>query len=130
MHERDEKCIQNFNMVISLWFCKRQQVYWPARLRIIKVDLKEVEWESMDWIHLSQSLVNMVISLWFCKRQQIYWPAKWLGFVERKRWFCEYVHAHVHTVTQRAIAESVKWLILDWCYFYQRFLLCRTVPCV
>jgi hypothetical protein len=27
MHERDEKCIQNFNMVISLWFCKRQQVY-------------------------------------------------------------------------------------------------------
>jgi hypothetical protein len=36
----------------------------------MKVDLREIEWESVDWIHLIQdrdqrwALVNMVLNLW------------------------------------------------------------------
>jgi hypothetical protein len=43
----------------------------------IGMNLKEIGWESVDWIHLAQdrdhgwALVNMVTNFVFCKRQEI-----------------------------------------------------------
>jgi hypothetical protein len=46
------------------------------------MDLKEVGWESMDWIYLAQdrdrwrALVNAVIYFWFHKMRGISWLAE------------------------------------------------------
>jgi hypothetical protein len=67
MHRRDEKCIQNF--------CQKSEGKRPLRRPRcrwednIKIDLKEMGWEHVDWLHLApdrdqwQALVNMVMNL-------------------------------------------------------------------
>jgi hypothetical protein len=47
----DEKCIQNF-----VWETWREETVWETRKweDNIKMDLKDVGWEGVDWIHVTQ----------------------------------------------------------------------------
>jgi hypothetical protein len=49
----------------------RKPVRIPRHIwEVIRMDLREIEWEHVDWMHLSQdrdqwqALVNMVMNLW------------------------------------------------------------------
>jgi len=59
-HGREKKCIQNFN-----W-----KTRWEEREDNIIMDLKETEFENLDWIHLAQNRfqcwvpVNTIMILW------------------------------------------------------------------
>jgi len=50
---------------------KRPKHRWDDNIRS---GLREIWWEGVDWIYLSQdrdqwlAIVHMVINLWFCKR--------------------------------------------------------------
>jgi hypothetical protein len=49
----------------------------------IKMDFKEIEWESMDHIYLAQyrrAFTNTVMNFWCRKRQEFFWLAELLNF--------------------------------------------------
>jgi hypothetical protein len=51
----DEKCIQNFH-----WKTLRKEALRRARCRWednIRMDLREVGWEGVDWIHMAQDRI-------------------------------------------------------------------------
>jgi hypothetical protein len=65
---RDEKCIQYFG-----WKAQRKETIGRPKHRWeenIRMDLREVGWEGVDWFHLAQvrdqgqALLNMVMNLW------------------------------------------------------------------
>jgi hypothetical protein len=65
---RDEKCIQNFSLKLERKRPIGRPMYrWKDN---IKMDLKEIGHEVVDWIHLAQdwvqwwALVNMIMYLW------------------------------------------------------------------
>jgi len=65
MHDRDEKCIQNFGQ--KIW---REETNWDLGTDGKVMDLREIGQEGVDWLHLAQdshqlwALVNMEMNLW------------------------------------------------------------------
>jgi hypothetical protein len=68
MHGRNTKCVQNSGREPEV----KRQLGKPTRRweDNIRMDVKETEWEAVDWIHLAQergqsrTLVNTVMNLW------------------------------------------------------------------
>jgi hypothetical protein len=53
MHGRDEKCIQNFlgGKPEGKRPLRRRKLRWEDNIR---VDIRKLEWEGVDWMHLAQ----------------------------------------------------------------------------
>jgi len=58
------------------------------------MDLREIEWDVLDWIHLAQDKNRWLArthewTLWFHKRRGISWLAEWLSASEEGLWLIE-----------------------------------------
>jgi hypothetical protein len=72
IHGRDWKCIQILiGKTEGKWLIRKPKCSWEDA---IKVDLKEIEWEDMEWIQLSQdrdqwqALVKLVMNISFHRK--------------------------------------------------------------
>jgi len=91
-HMKEMKnCIQHFGQ--KIWRTRRHRNKWKDNIRM---DLREIGWKGVDWIHLTQdrnhwhALVNRVMNLWvwqktvnfftFLKKDSDPWSLVYLSF--------------------------------------------------